>query len=95
MLALARELQRRKSRQLERAKDRLAVDGVIGPRREPIPREIRRAVFDREGGCCVECGSRFDLQYDHIIPFAHGGATSVQNLQILCGDCNREKSDSI
>ncbi|MGO9974194.1 MAG: HNH endonuclease [Solirubrobacteraceae bacterium] len=24
-----------------------------------------------------------------------GGATSVENLQILCGDCNRAKSDAL
>ena len=57
------------------------------PRRAPS----RRAVFDRDGGACVECGSSFDLQYDHIIPFVHGGATRVENLQLLCGECNNER----
>jgi hypothetical protein len=32
-----------------------------------------------------------DLQYDHVIPVALGGATSLENLQLLCGDCNRAK----
>jgi hypothetical protein len=48
---------------------------------------VRRAVFERDGGKCVECGSTFDLQYDHVIPVALGGATTVENLQLLCGDC--------
>jgi 5-methylcytosine-specific restriction endonuclease McrA len=65
------------------------------PRRVPIPKEVRKAVFDREGGRCVECGSTFDLQYDHILPFALGGATTVENLQLLCSTCNQEKSDSL
>jgi 5-methylcytosine-specific restriction endonuclease McrA len=60
-------------------------------RREPIPREVRRAVFERDGGKCAQCGSNFDLQYDHVIPVVLGGATTVGNLQLLCGDCNREK----
>lgn len=67
-----------------------------GPaRRQPIPVDVRRAVFERDGGCCVECSATFDLQYDHVIPLALGGANSEQNLQLLCGDCNRRKSDSI
>jgi 5-methylcytosine-specific restriction endonuclease McrA len=28
---------------------------------------------------------------DHVIPVALGGATTLANLQLLCGDCNREK----
>ena len=65
------------------------------PGRQRIPTEIRRAVFNRDGGCCVECGATFDIQYDHIIPVARGGATTVENLQILCSTCNRRKSASI
>jgi 5-methylcytosine-specific restriction endonuclease McrA len=64
-------------------------------RRESIPREIRLAIFQRDDGKCVECGSTFDLQYDHIIPVALGGATSEQNLQLLCAGCNREKGASL
>ena len=94
VFALIRDRQRKKQRQLQRAKTLLAVDEGP-PRREPIPREIRQAVFERDGGRCVECGSTFNIQYDHILPFAHGGATTIENLQILCADCNRQKSDSI
>ena len=39
-----------------------------------------RAVFEREGGQCVECSSKFDFQYDHLIPVALGNATTVDNL---------------
>lgn len=35
------------------------------------------------------------LQYDHVLPVALGGATTVENLQLLCADCNRRKSDSL
>ncbi len=32
---------------------------------------------------------------DHLIPLAFGGATTEQNLQILCGPCDRRKGASI
>jgi len=95
VLALIRDRQRRSAQKLDRAHMLLNVDEgrVSRPRgrREPIPREVRRAVFERDGGKCAECGSTFDLQYDHVIPVALGGASTVENLQLLCGDCNRQK----
>jgi hypothetical protein len=95
VLALIRDRQRRAAQRLDRAHMLLnAEEGHGEPprsRREPIPREVRRAVFERDGGQCVQCGSTFDLQYDHVLPLALGGANTVENLQLLCGQCNREK----
>jgi hypothetical protein len=95
VLALIRDRQRRAAQKLDRAHMLLNVEEGRAPRarggREPIPREVRRAVFERDGGKCAHCGSHFDLQYDHVIPVALGGATTIANLQLLCGDCNHEK----
>ncbi len=64
-------------------------------KREPIPQEIMDQVWNRDGGKCVKCGSQQRLEFDHIIPFSKGGATTYRNLQILCKSCNIDKSNSI
>ncbi|HEX9358764.1 MAG TPA: HNH endonuclease signature motif containing protein [Streptosporangiaceae bacterium] len=95
VLALIRDRERRATQRLDRAHMLLNVDEGREQRpqgqRQPIPREVRRAVYERDGGQCAECGSKFDLQYDHLLPVALGGATTVDNLQLLCGECNRMK----
>jgi len=95
VLALVRDRQRRRARKLERAHAALAQEQEPVQRREPIPREVRLAVFERDGGRCVECEATFDLQYDHVIPVSMGGATTVQNLQLLCAPCNQRKGGAL
>lgn len=63
--------------------------------RKPIPTSVKKAVWKRDGGKCVNCGSEIDIEYDHIIPVAKGGSSTIQNVQILCKRCNRKKSASI
>lgn len=84
--------ERQRQRQLEHAHAVMAsAESPAARKREPIPREVRQAVWVRDGGRCVECGANFDIQYDHIIPFSEGGANTIENLQLLCGACNRRK----
>ena len=64
-------------------------------KREPIPEDVRFEVWRRDGGKCVICGSQKNLEFDHIIPFSKGGSSTARNLQLLCQDCNRHKSDKI
>lgn len=60
-----------------------------------IPQDVRTTVWQRDQGKCIQCGATEYLEYDHIIPFSKGGATSVNNLQLLCRKCNLAKSDRI
>ena len=88
--------QRRQDSRLDRLrKIRARDEDVASSRRERIPGEVRAFVWEREAGRCVQCGNEDDLQFDHVIPVAKGGGSSIDNIQILCGDCNRQKSDSI
>jgi hypothetical protein len=65
------------------------------PRREAIPRAVQREVWQRDGGRCVECGTKERLCFDHIVPFSRGGSNSVRNLQLLCEGCNGTKGNRI
>src|SRR5581483_151964 len=93
--ALVLQRERRNQQKLQTAHSLMRADAAGRPTRVPIPSELRRAVFERDGGRCVECGSNFDLQYDHVLPVALGGATTLENLQLLCAECNRRKSDTL
>lgn len=63
--------------------------------RMSVPMDIATAVWNRDGGRCCMCGTRTELEFDHIIPFSKGGATTFRNLQLLCHKCNLKKSDNI
>lgn len=55
---------------------------------------IRRAVFERDGGACRNCGViGRNWEADHIVPVHKGGGgCGLENFQTLCVDCHKEKS---
>ncbi|MGP5287222.1 HNH endonuclease [Glutamicibacter arilaitensis] len=63
--------------------------------RRGIPDEVKLLVMQRDGGQCSHCGASSELQYDHIIPISRGGSSNAENLQILCGPCNRAKGANL
>jgi hypothetical protein len=65
------------------------------PSRPPMPASVKRTVWTRDGGRCVQCGSNQKIQFDHVIPYSKGGADSVANLQVLCQRCNLRKGARI
>jgi len=64
-------------------------------RREHIPPELQDEVWRRDGGRCVRCESEEELHFDHVIPVSKGGGNTAENLQVMCGPCNRAKSDIV
>ena len=68
---------------------RPARSGASDSRR--IPAEVRRAVYARDGGQCSfidargrRCPSRHQLEFDHVVPVARGGKSTVDNVRMLC-----------
>lgn len=55
----------------------------------------KRTAYEQQKGICPKCNKHFEItemQGDHITPWSKGGHTVVENLQMLCADCNRRKS---
>ena len=56
----------------------------------------KTTMYENQGGICPICKKHFEInemQADHIVPWSKGGKTEIQNGQMLCAKCNREKSD--
>ena len=58
--------------------------------------ENRALLYGQQVGNCAGCGHHFEgrhLEVDHIISRGRGGTDHIENLQLLCGNCNRIKGD--
>ena len=59
-------------------------------------KEMKKKLFGEQAGLCNGCKKTFDyvnLEMDHIIPRNKHGGNHPQNMQLLCGSCNRIKGD--
>ena len=56
----------------------------------------KRTLYGEQEGHCAGCATHFEarhLEVDHIISRNKGGTDHLENLQLLCGSCNRIKGD--
>jgi 5-methylcytosine-specific restriction endonuclease McrA len=67
-----------------------------------IPARIRDEIYERDHGQCTfvgtngkRCASRSALQIDHINPVARGGASTEDNLRLLCAYHNRSEAERL
>lgn len=58
-----------------------------------ISKRLRDMVLRADRRRCCYCGRRDQLQVDHIIPWSLGGLTCLWNCAVLCGSCNKTKSN--
>jgi 5-methylcytosine-specific restriction endonuclease McrA len=63
----------------------------------------RRRIYERDDYTCQgPCGRRLppghpdhlELTLDHRLPVSKGGRNNDDNLQTMCGDCNKAKGNS-
>ncbi len=91
--------QLRKSRYAETSSPRPQQEIVNG---RHVPAAVVRAVSERDGRQCTfegkdgrRCTERSDLELDHVIPFARGGETTVENLRLLCKPHNQHEAERL
>ncbi len=61
-----------------------------------VPAHVRRAVWTRDGGRCQwpldgggVCGSTLRVEFDHVVPRARGGPSTVEGVRLLCAVHNQ------
>ncbi len=65
-----------------------------------VPAHAKRTVWERDGGRCtfvtadgVRCPARKGLEFDHIVLFARGGESTVENLRLRCRVHNQYEAE--
>lgn len=76
------------------SKDSLKPSTGAGSSKSPryISKAIRYQIWQRDQGRCSHCGSRQNLNDDHIKPVALGGGSDTPNLRLLCFNCNQRQA---
>ena len=60
---------------------------------------MRRQVWARDGGRCAflgkigRCAERGFLEFHHVVPFAAGGAATVENIELRCRAHNAHEAE--
>ncbi len=65
-------------------------------RRIKIPKWFKEDLYEQQNGACMYCGIKMDIAYfeaDHKTPFSRGSRDTPGNFRLLCGPCNKCKSN--
>lgn len=63
---------------------------AVAPGEEFIAQNVRVAVWRRDGGKCVKCGSRDGIDFRYLVPALRGGNGSAGNVRLLCAKCQQK-----
>lgn len=70
------------------------INSLVFSQNRNISEDVKKEVSQRDGGKCKCCGSTYNIEYDHIVPYSKGGSNKTCNIQLLCQTCNRSKNNN-
>jgi 5-methylcytosine-specific restriction endonuclease McrA len=91
---LLAQLERRKTGSAARPRPPAGAETAAEKRSRHVPAAVRRAVWARDQGPCAfigtagRCEETGALEFHHVVPFASGGPTTVDNTQLRCRSHN-------
>ncbi|WP_370863080.1 HNH endonuclease [uncultured Dubosiella sp.] len=53
-----------------------------------IPKEVKDAVWERDGGRCIFCGNAYARPEAHVVPRSAGGLGVEKNIITVCRRCH-------
>jgi 5-methylcytosine-specific restriction enzyme A len=62
-------------------------------RASEFTKKVRGLAFARCKGKCEKCSAALKVgegEYDHVIPLALGGESTLENCEVLCRPCHRD-----
>jgi hypothetical protein len=71
----------------EQAQAGLVGRNDVATAEDAVPDSVRREVWIRDRGLCVDCGVTAGLAFDHVLPLAVGGTNTAPNLELRCRPC--------
>ncbi len=91
--------EKRKARQIEKKREKRKGHNP-SKRSRHIPQAVQHEIYARDEGRCtfegpngVRCNSTWNLEIDHIKPYARGGIHSIGNLRLLCARHNQHEAE--
>lgn len=65
---------------------------VKTPVRKYIPVKTKKEIWLNANGKCQNCRSEYALEIDHQQPVSLGGSSEINNLRLLCRNCNQREA---
>lgn len=89
--------QRARRRAEEREAQQAPLSAIL-----PLKSEMRRRLYDHQGGNCALCGEKMDVgrrqtrrsaTFEHIRPVSQGGRFEMRNLLLTHAGCNTRRGN--
>jgi len=64
---------------------------LLAGKMNPSSLMTENKIIVKQENACVYCGSKEDLQWEHLIPLSIGGPDNIDNLVLACKTCNLKK----